>query len=155
MRDNQRKQGVKGHFLAPAFLLLTSLALAIPGTLSHQSGSPVDLVATTPVQQEVAELRELADGGSCLLLSAVTEAEPVSTGFVGIMLRFAEALDRVSRDATAFMAWVEGVMMRDSLDALDVVAEGVAGWFAGSFDSPGCTDAAPETAEVPASPCRT
>jgi hypothetical protein len=141
--------------LAPAFLLLTSLALAIPGSLSPQPEPNVDRVASTPMLREVEELRELADGGSCRLVSAVTEADPVSAGFVGIMLRLTEALDRVTRDATAFMAWMENVMTRDSLDALDVVVEGVAGWFAGSFDSPSCMDAAPESAEIPVTACRT
>lgn len=153
MRERKQNKDARGHLLAPAFLFLAALALAIPGSVGHLPAPPADLVVSASVQREVAELRELADGGACRLLSAVTEADRLSSGFVGVMLRFTEALDRVSRDAKAFMAWVENVMTHDSLDALDVVMEGVAGWFAGSFDSPRCADAAPPSPAIPESPC--
>ena len=110
-------------------------------------------MVSVSLQRQVAELRALADGGACRLLSAVAEADPLSSGFVGVMLRFTEALDRVSRDATAFMAWVENVMTHDSLEALDVVMEGVASWFAGSLDSPQCADVTLASPEIPEPPC--
>ncbi len=153
MRDRKQNKDVRGHLLTPAFLLLAALALAIPGSVGHLPALPADVVVSASVQREVAELRDLADSGSCRLLSAVAQADPLSSGFVGIMLRFTEALDRVSRDATAFMAWVENVLTHDSLEALDVVVEGVAGWFAGSTDSPRCAEAAPPSPEIPEPSC--
>ncbi len=154
MRDGKRNKDVRGHLLTPAFLFLAALALAIPGSVGHLPEPPADLVVSVSVQREVAELRDLADGGACRLLSAVAEADPLSSGFVGVMLRFTEALDRVSRDATAFMAWVENLMTHDTLDALDVVVEGVAGWFAGSFEPPRCADAALPSPAIPEPTCR-
>ena len=154
MRDRKQNKDVRGHLLTPAFLLLAVLALAIPGSVGHLPEPPADLVVGVSLQREVAELRDLAEGGACRLLSAVAQADPLSSGFVGIMLRFTEALDRVSRDATAFMAWVENVLTHDSLEALDVVVEGVAGWFAGSFDTPRCADAALPSPEIPEPSCQ-
>ncbi len=154
MRDRVQNKGVRGHLLTPAFLLLATLALAIPGSVGHLPAPPADLVVSASVQRDVAELRELVDGGACRLLSAAAESDRISSGFVGIMLRFTEALDRVSRDATAFMAWVENVMTHDTLDALDVVVEGVAGWFAGSFDPPRCADTALQSPEIPEPSCQ-
>jgi len=141
MRDSKWNRAMRGHLLPPAFLLLATLALAIPVGVSHLREPHVDLVASVSVQREVAELRQLADGGSCRLLTAVVQADGLSSGFVSVMLRFTEALDRVSRDAAGFMAWVENLMEHDSLDALEVAMEGVAGWFAGSLDPPQCVDA--------------
>ncbi len=153
MRDRKRNEDVRGHLLTPAFLLLAALALAIPGSIGHLPAPPADVVVSASVQREVAELRDLADSGSCSLLSAVAQSDPLSSGFVGVMLRFTEALDRVSRDATAFMAWMENVMTHDSLDALDVVVEGVADWFAGSLDPPRCADAGPQNPTLPEIHC--
>ena len=153
MRDRKQNKGVRGHLLTPAFLFLAALALAIPGSVGHLPAPSADLVVSASVQRDVAELRELVDGGACRLLSAAAEADRVSSGFVGVMLRFTEALDRVSRDATAFMAWVENVMTHDTLEALDVMVEGVADWFAGSLDPPRCADAGPRSPTLPELHC--
>ncbi len=153
MRDRKQNKGVRGHLLTPAFLLLAALALAIPGSVGHLPAPPADLVVSASVQRDVAELRELVDGGACGLLSAAAESDRISSGFVGVMLRFTEALDRISRDATEFMAWVENVMTHDTLEALDVVVEGVADWFAGSLDPPRCADAGPQNPTLPEIHC--
>ena len=99
MRERKQNKDVKGHLLTPAFLLLAALALAIPGSVGHLPAPTAELVVSVSLQREVAELRDLAEGGACRLLSAVAQADPLSSGFVGVMLRFTEALDRVSRDA--------------------------------------------------------
>jgi hypothetical protein len=124
------------------------VALAIPGNLGHDPSS-FPSVSTVSLPGEVAEL---TDGGGCDLVGAVAEADRVSTGFVRLMLRFSQALDQVSRDATAFLDWVENLMTHDGLDALDVLAEGVAGWVAGSLESGECP--AEEPADLPESPCQ-
>ncbi len=148
MRDHRRNQELRGHLLAPAFLLLATLAVAVPAGVSPLPEPPADLVTNVSLQREVAEFRRLTDGGSCRLLSAVARTDGLSSGFVSVMLRFIEALDHVSRDAAGFMTWVENVITHDNLDALEMVADGVAGWFAGSLDPPQCVDAAPPTLKL-------
>jgi hypothetical protein len=156
MRGREQNKEIWGHLLGPAILLLASVALAIPGNLGHDAApSSVQTVALS-VQRDVADLRELADAGGCGLVSAAAEADRMSAGFFRIMLGFSQALDQVSRDASAFLDWVENLMTHDGLDALDVVAEGVSEWFAGSLDSPECPDDGPVQGpvEIPDSPCQ-
>jgi hypothetical protein len=150
-----QRTGARGHLLIPAFLLLASVALAISGGISHPPAAvPADGIVNASVQREVAELRELADDGSCALIHALSRADRLSATILNVMLQLSETLDRVSRDASVLVHWVENLVTQDGLDGFEDLLDDAAHWLEGSFESPHCSgEHDPGSDTEP--PCRT
>ena len=128
--------------MAPAIVLLAAVALVILGSLSHSAVSDpaAELVANASVRQDVSQLRGLATSGNCDLTNVFARRDRLSGGFVRIMFRMTEGLDRVTRDASQLVEWVERLLTTDGLGSFEVLLDGVVELFEPSLDPQSCLE---------------